>query len=314
MLNSKGGYILGMEVVTPTGMNLDIATEVARSDLGRFGHQVAEDGLERFSYAKVEFTKHQNVEEKLQEMLGYVVESLVRQLPRVLNPIPLLIALPKGIEAVHVREWIIGSALNEYISHVETIQVEGPRVVTHALKAMEKYDALMCVSADSLVSQMASLTEKKAVMSNLNPWGLIPSEGAAGIVLCRKNLIDTLKLTPKAQLGYVEVDDNPADRRGIYRLVQKASRVMDCFGEVYSDMTNLRAHTEDYGFALGSRAEYFTNPNQPKLINELWGTMGCCSSLALIAFTIREHHFKQPASLLIFGENKAKAFVQLISG
>lgn len=36
-------------------------------------------------------------------------------------------------------------------------------------------------------------------------------------------------------------------------------------------MTNLRAHSEDYGFALGAKAERFINPEQPLLINELWG-------------------------------------------
>ncbi|MEF1304871.1 hypothetical protein QTO17_23645, partial [Vibrio owensii] len=88
---------------------------------------------------------------------------------------------------------------------------------------------------------------------------------------------------------------------------------LDSFGEVYSDMTNLRMHTEDYGFALGAKAERFTNPEQPQLINELWGTMGSSSSLALIGFTVKNHHFNQHASLLMFDFNGDKGLLQLLA-
>ena len=37
-------------------------------------------------------------------------------------------------------------------------------------------------------------------MSTNNPWGVIPSEGGAGLILCRRNTIETLKLKPQAQL------------------------------------------------------------------------------------------------------------------
>ncbi|MBW3698162.1 hypothetical protein EK599_21030 [Vibrio sp. T187] len=313
MLSSKGGYILGTEVVTPTGMNLDIATEVAQSDLGRFDQRVSDDGLERFTFASVEFTTQKETDEKLYEMLSYIIESLLEQLPRALKPIPLQITLPKGIDVVKVKDWVGESTYNDCISHVDIVQVGGPSTLLHALKAMERYDALLCVSADSLVSHLDKLIEERSVLSSSNPWGIIPSEGAAGIILCRKNLVDTLKLTPKAKLGYMEVDTGSTDRRGMYRLVQKASKVLDSFGEVYSDMTNLRAHTEDYGFALGARAERFINPQQPKLINELWGTMGNCSALALVGFAIRQHDLNQPISLLMFDQNKEKALLQLLA-
>lgn len=78
-------------------------------------------------------------------------------------------------------------------------------------------------------------------------------------------------------------------------------------------MTNLRAHSEDYGFALGAKAERFTHPELPMLINELWGTMGSCSSLALLAFTVKNHHFNQPSSLLMFDFNGDKGLLQLLA-
>ncbi|NMT04076.1 hypothetical protein HKB22_03910, partial [Vibrio parahaemolyticus] len=94
---------------------------------------------------------------------------------------------------------------------------------------------------------------------------------------------------------------------------QRASKKLTAFGEVYSDMTNLRAHSEDYGFALGAKAERFINPEQPLLINELWGTMGSCSSLALGAFAVKNHHFNQPVTLLMFDFGGDKALLQLLA-
>ena len=54
-------------------------------------------------------------------------------------------------------------------------------------------------------------------------------------------------------------------------------------------MHNSRDHTEDYGFALGARAEKFDNPQQPFLINDLWGTLGQASSLALLCSFTQVH-------------------------
>ena len=57
MPNSTGRYVLGMEVMTPTGMNLDVATSVAKADLARFDQMVGKDGIERFTFATIEYTK-----------------------------------------------------------------------------------------------------------------------------------------------------------------------------------------------------------------------------------------------------------------
>ncbi|HHF3035749.1 TPA: hypothetical protein ACPJ07_000408 [Vibrio diabolicus] len=312
MHNSTGRYVLGMEVMTPTGMNLDIASAVSYADLGRFDQCVGDDGIERFTYAKIEYTKEIEQFEKTCELITRLLDSLLAQLPRSLRPIPLLIAVPASVSLVKVQEWLGESNYAEFVSVVNAVHASGPSFVLQAMKSLDKYDAMMCISVDSLVNSMQTLIDDAMVMSTNNPWGVIPSEGGAGLILCRRNTIETLKLKPQAQLGYIDTELNTSDRRGMFRLVQRASKKLDSFGEVYSDMTNLRMHTEDYGFALGAKAERFTNPEQPQLINELWGTLGSCSSLALIAFAVRDHHFRQPTTLLMFDFHGDKGILQLL--
>ncbi|MGR5381365.1 hypothetical protein [Vibrio harveyi] len=313
MPNSTGRYVLGMEVMTPTGMNLDVATSVAKADLARFDQMVGKDGIERFTFATIEYTKESELFGKTCELTAHLLDSLLVQLPRSLKPIPLLISVPTTISLAKIQEWLGESDYSEFLSVVEAVHASGPSFVLQAMKSMDKYDAMMCISVDSTVSSMQELIDDAMVMSTNNPWGVIPSEGGAGLILCRKNTLETLKLKPQAQLGYIDTELNTADRRGMFRLVQRVSKKLDSFGEVYSDMTNLRAHTEDYGFALGAKAERFIDPEQPNLINELWGTMGSCSSLALIAFTVKNHHFNHPASLLMFDFNGDKGMLQLLA-
>ncbi|MGF1727564.1 hypothetical protein [Photobacterium nomapromontoriensis] len=313
MHNSTGRYVLGMEIVTPTGMNVDIATSVAHADLGRFNQLLSDDGLERFTYSKIEYTQAESLFEKSCEISSYLIDSLLKQLPRSLKPIPLLIAVPKDVSLVKMQEWLGESQYSPFMSNIEAVHASGPSFVLQAIKSLDKYDALMCVSLDSLVESMMSFVNKGMVMSTRNPWGIIPSEGGAGMILCRKNIIETLKLKPKAELGYIDSVLGSSDRRAMYRLVQRASKHLEYFGEVYSDMSNLRSNTEDYGFALGARAERFKNPQQPHIINELWGTMGSSSALALIAFAARNHDFNHAASLLMFDIKGDKAFLQLLA-
>ncbi|MHA2780596.1 hypothetical protein [Vibrio harveyi] len=313
MPNSTGRYVLGMEVMTPTGMNLDVATSVAKADLARFDQMVGKDGIERFTFATIEYTKESELFGKTCELTAHLLDSLLVQLPHSLKPIPLLISVPTTISLAKIQEWLGESDYSDFLSVVEAVHASGPSFVLQAMKSMDKYDAMMCISVDSTVSSMQELIDDAMVMSTNNPWGVIPSEGGAGLILCRRNTLETLKLKPQAQLGYIDTELNTADRRGMFRLVQRVSKKLDSFGEVYSDMTNLRAHTEDYGFALGAKAERFIDPEQPNLINELWGTMGSCSSLALIAFTVKNHQFNHPASLLMFDFNGDKGMLQLLA-
>ncbi|OAJ93042.1 hypothetical protein [Vibrio bivalvicida] len=313
MNGSTARYVLGMEVITPTGMNLEIAQTVAKADLARFEQLEGDDGIERFTYAKIDYTEAQTLLDKTCQLSGYILSSLLEQLPQSLKPIPLIIAVPSEVSLVKVQEWIGESTYSDFISKIDVVHSSGASFVLKAMKSLDDNDAMMCISVDSLVESLGDLIKDGKVMSTSNPWGIIPSEGGAGLIVCRRNIIETLKLKPKAKLGYLDIELGATDRRGMYRLVQRASQQIDSFGEVYSDMSNLRAHTEDYGFALGAKAERFIQPQQPHLINELWGTMGSCSSPALIAYAVKNHHFNQPTTLMMFGPDGDKAILQLLA-
>ncbi len=311
MNNYKAGYVLAVEVISPSGMNLEISTNVAKADLALFEQKNIDEDMQQYICSQIEYTEHETFDEKLYEMVSYIVNALIEQVPKALKPIAILLNTPEETSAIKMADWLGESAHAKNISNVEIVHSSGPSFVLQTIKSMERHDSLMCISVDSLVSCMADLIDQGLVMSKSNPWGVIPSEGAAGLVLCKNNIIDTLKLSPRAQFGYLDLETNSDDRRGLLRLVQRASKRLDFFGEVFSDLTNLRLDTEDYGFAIGARAEFFLNPQQPNLINDLWGTMGRCSSIALIGYAIETHDLNEPVCLLMSDMNSDKAFLQL---
>ncbi|WP_260260668.1 hypothetical protein [Vibrio intestinalis] len=314
MNKSTARYVLGMEVMTPTGMSLDIASTVAQSDLARFEQVEGNDGIERFTFAKIGYTNESKVFEKTCELTGYLLNSLLAQLPRSLKPIPLLIAVPKSVSPMEVQDWLGESEYSGALLSVEAVHASGPIFLAQSIKWLDKHDAMMCISLDSLVESLQEFVDSSMVMSTHNPWGIIPSEGGAGLILCRKNTVDTLKLQAKVQLGYFDTEKSTTDRRGMYRLVQRASKALDTFGHVYTDMSNFRAHTEDYGFVLGAKAQRFANPTDPVRINDFWGTMGSCSSVALLAFAAANHYsINQPASLLMFDYHGDKGLMQILA-
>ncbi|MEZ9051810.1 MULTISPECIES: hypothetical protein [unclassified Vibrio] len=312
MNNNSARFVIGMEAMTPTGMNLDIATTVAKADLGRFDQQVAGDGIERFTYASIEYISSTSLFDKCSVLIESLIDSLLKQLPTSLKPIPLLVNVPGSISAVEMSQWLSECKHCDSISRYEVVQQSGPSYLTTSLAKLNQFDAIMSISVDSLVDDLSDLIEAGDVMSSTNPWGIIPSEGGAGVILCRNNLVKTLKLKPLAQLGYFDLEAANTTRRTMMKLVRNASRKIKNFGPVFTDMTNLRSHTEDYGFALGARAEYFENPQQPTLINDLWGTLGRCSALALLASAIRDAPNSKQVTLLMFDIQGERALLQLV--
>jgi hypothetical protein len=312
MARSVGRFILAADAVTPAGMNIDISAAVAEADVAKFSQQELGDGMDRYPYANVGFVLGETFVERCGGLADIVMESLLGSLPRMLKPIPLLLSVPETLNGHEINRWIEQYDASLGIATVEVVQMSGPALVGKMNQLLEKHDAIMCIAVDSLYDLREQLVNQAKVMTGNNPWGIIPSEGAAGLVVCRKNVVDTLKLEPLAQFGYLAVNDNPLNARNMYHLVQQASTQIDSFGEVYTDMTNLRSHTEDYGFALGAKAEQFINPQQPKRINSLWGTMGSCSSIALIAYATQKHHFQHSISLMMFGVDKGVGLMQLL--
>ncbi|WP_339387899.1 hypothetical protein [Vibrio caribbeanicus] len=311
MSNSLGQYVLEGEVITPCGMNLDISTAVAKADLDRFTQRESEGTTASFVCANIEFLEQTDWFERCGELLLAMLESLFQKLPRSLHTIPVVIGVPESIGAVKLQDWLDETPFASKISYCEVLHDSGARVLKRALTLLDNYDALICISIDSLVYALEKWVEQGKVLSNELPWGIIPSEGSAGLILCRHNTLETLKLTPKSKITYFDLELDTTDRRGMYRLVQRASKHLEHLGAVFSDMTSLRSHTEDYGYVLGAKAKKFTHPQQPLLINELWGTMGRCSLLALMVYAAYYSDIEQPSVLLSFDIDGDKALMQM---
>ncbi|MDN3611783.1 hypothetical protein ACFFUP_09525 [Vibrio ostreicida] len=311
MSNVYGRYMLDADVLTPMGMNLGISLAIAKADLARFSQLESEDGLERFSYAKAEFIKGDQIKDRVIEMTDTLMDSMLNKLPKSLKPVSVIVSIPKAIEPAVLTDWFEGSRHEKWVSKVDISHQGGPGFFHQCLAMLDKQDAVICLSLDSPYSQIDELISQGLVMSNHQPWGLLPSEGGAGVIFTKKNIVDTLKLKPIARLEYFIGQSNPADRRGMMALVRKATESFEHMGEVYCDMIHSRAHTEDYGFALGARSEAFVNGENPILINNLWGSLGRASSLALLGAFSHLHRSSDSASLMMFDNNGDRGLLKL---
>ncbi|MCG9681130.1 hypothetical protein L1D31_00995 [Vibrio sp. Isolate23] len=311
MSNVYGRYVLDVDVLTPMGMNLDISLAVAKADLARFNQQADENGIDKYTYAKADFIKGEEKQDRAVDMIDTLLSSMLSKLPKTLKPVPVIISVPESIENNRLLSWIEESEHAKWLSKIDISHVGGPRFIHDSLSVLNQQDAVICIAVDSLFCDLDSLITESKVMGSQNPWGLIPSEGGAGVIFTKKNIIETLKLKPIASLEYFIAEWNTSDRRGMMRLVRKAGEAFEHLGRVYSDMNNSRNNTEDYGFALGARAEKFTNPQQPFLINDLWGTLGQSSAMALLGSFTQVHKSSDSASLFMYGLNGDRGLLRM---
>ncbi|NOH72445.1 hypothetical protein F0225_14005 [Vibrio pectenicida] len=294
-----GRFVLDTDVVTPMGMNLDLSLTIAKADLARF-NQLQMDNGDKYTFSRMGFIESEDKPKRLIEIIDFLLTSMLNKLPKMLKPVPVFISVPESIDAAELSNWIEDSDHSKWVSKIEIFHSSGPKLIETSLQSLDNHDAIITIAADSLFCELEQLIAQSQVLGNHNPWGMIPSEGGAGVIFTRKNIIETLKLQPMAMLEYFISEPGCNDRRGMMRLVRKASSNFQHLGRVYSDMYNSRCHSEDYGFALGARAEKFDNPQQPFLINDLWGTLGQASALVLLSAFTRTHKCSDSASLLMF--------------
>ncbi len=306
-----GRYVLAADIITPLGINADTSVALAKADLGRFSMHSSPDKLQRYSYTNIEFLQAEQPFERQCELVTMLLTSLLAKIPPSLKPLPLLLSVPEFIDISAMQKWLQQSEFDAWISH-STINHQGSsQLLSTAIASLEELDALVCVSVDSIVQNFTELLAQGKVLGSDNPWGLIPSEGGAGIILSKRVIIDALKLTPLARWQFQLVEKNVQDRRGMLRLVREASKLEAHMGPIYTDMTNQRMQTEDYGFAIAGRGECFTKPQQPFLSNDLWGTTGNGSGLGLIACAVDLHRSDEPVTLFMFDKNGDRSILQL---
>lgn len=308
MNTTFGRFILRAEALTPSGMNLDISLSVAQADLDCFDHRLGDED-QRYTCARAEFIEARTPAEKCIEMIIILINALVVTLPPALKPLPLLLSVPASIDKNMLQKALKMHPSFLDVSSVKITHNGGARFVQEALEYLNTQDLALCIAVDSLFDNLDTLIKEKTVFSTQNPWGIIPSEGGAGLVMAKKNVVDTFKLTPLARFEYFDMECNTQDRRAMMRLARKAALSLPSLGRVYSNMTDTRGDTEDYAFALAAKGELFTQPQQPYLINALWGTLGGGSALALLAVFTQVHTDSNLASLLMFDQNGDRALL-----
>ena len=300
MSQRYGQFILDSEIATSTGMNVELAIAVAKADIDRFS--TYESHGDKYTIAELDYIQSDDLFEKTKQLLIEVLVPLLNRLHISLKPLALVLSIPAPLSHHDIRDWLNESEYSAYLSNITVSKHQGNLFMVECLQSLDDLDAVLCIAIDSTLNEIEGFIENKQVMSAKNPWGMIPSEGAAGMILTKRNVIETLKITPKYQLMFMGLDKASADRRGCSRLIRQACESHSNLGVVYSDMTNQRAHVEDYGFAIGARSEALSNAQNVVLTNEFWGTLGGASGIATIASMNYLHNSEELGSLFLFDQ------------
>jgi len=311
MTDRKDIFILNSDAVLPTGMNLPLAVALARADLGRFDTKKDEyDGVNK-TIGHMDFIQESKPSERVFSVLELLLNSLLNKLHRSLKPLPLLLSLPHSISKEMFDSWFDSSPYTVFISRVSLHHKNGCEFIETMLDEMKHCDAIISISLDNPAADFDSYAENKALFSSTYPWGVIPSEGAAGVVLVKANLLSTLKLTAESKIVDYRVDYDSKDRRGCSRLVKACSNKTNNLGKIYSDMTSSRSHSENYGFAVGARSEYFIEPDHITQVNELWGYLRNASALVCLTLASREISTELSTTLFLFNHEEECAILRL---
>lgn len=302
-------YILDTEVTVPSGINVELAIAVAQANIDLFSSYEA-DG-ETYTLATLAFLEQSNIFTKVTDILTFLLPPLLERLPTLLKPLPIILSVPSTISEHSLLNWIHNSQYMGYLSHITISHNRGNAFIEECLHNGSEPDAVICIAIDSLLDELDALIEKKKVMCKVNPWGIIPSEGGAGMVLIKKNVVDTLKLSPQSQIVFSQFDHDCSDRRGCSRLIRLVSKDFTHLGLIYSDMTNQRSQIEDYGFAIGARSEVMSHEQEVLLTNEYWGTIGDASGIATLATINALHPVGEIATAFLFDQHNSRGLLVL---
>ncbi|UTM59792.1 hypothetical protein L4174_017115 [Photobacterium sp. CCB-ST2H9] len=315
MSATSARYLLSADAVTAAGFNLDVSVAVAQANLDMYETRILGEGDEKATVAPVCYLDtEESVTDRLLSLLTLLVNQLTVQLPGSLSSVPLYVRMPDVATQRMLDEWLAQLQQDEdsqkTISRVVLSHVSGHQHFSEVQKALNDEEVLIAVSIDSPIAKLDELSEQQWLQTNRQPWGVIASEGAAGAILASRSFVEAMKIKPLAVLDSW-CHEPGEDFRLMSRVLRRQCKTVDDFGLLFSDMTNLRQHQEDYGFAIGARGERLVNPEQIILSHSLWGYLGDASLFATLALAVHHNSQHLIRSLFLFGADSSRAMLTL---
>ncbi|MDA9556563.1 hypothetical protein N9R79_03535 [Vibrio sp.] len=317
--------IVSAEAVTPNGFDLDMSLSLSKAKVSPFTQGHHQKTHQKYTYAHAEFIKDDGLENESYDSddpesdskrlhtllvdLEHVLKSqLLTQLQSVANEtnrhpinqfqLPLLIGVPERVDIPHLRSLLQQTLSPTLYSQLIIEPFGGVQLLSLALTLQAQYSALMVISVDSLLCFQEALVDRQLVLSKSSSWGMIPSEGAAGVVLMSSTYRHALGLPPCPMID-VALFSEPGSRGSmdllkLARQIKKQRREVKkdmTFGYLVSDKTGLYQDEESYGFFMGAMAQHCDRRIPPMMLEKYWGTIGqasCCSVLAVIWYELNQ--------------------------
>ncbi|MCP3871904.1 MAG: hypothetical protein GY699_01960 [Desulfobacteraceae bacterium] len=161
------------------------------------------------------------------------------------------------------------------------------------------------------------------ILSDSNPWGFVPGEGAGFCLLASEELLTRQDISAVARIraGFTVLEKNQINTdtvctgEGLSQAISLATRDTGPVDQIICDLNGLRYKADEFGFALLKCGKAFKTPDEFMSPADFWGDAGAASGplfISLAVHTALQGNQKGPANLAATGSDTGERSAMLI--
>ncbi|HEY6880074.1 MAG TPA: beta-ketoacyl synthase N-terminal-like domain-containing protein, partial [Polyangiales bacterium] len=327
-------HVAGMGAITPLGTSAALSCAAVRARLSRAQLDEAEDGV-GYHRALVDalppdLPRLARLRALLASALGDALASLHASVaPGRPRAVPLWLALPEDVRAHDLLDDSMDDLSLSLMEPVRCGQASSLVALKAAVQSIAggRHELALVAGVDvrSDEQSVAALVRAEQLLTDDNAWGLVPSEGAAAVLITSARVRKRLGLPSLGVVAAAAETRDDAERRGLpcigEGLSQACHEVLDALpeqaraGEIYGDLSGLRARADEWGYTaprLATRCRDVTEAHMPA---QWWGDQGHATGMLLVALALydgaRGHASGQHVLLWASSDGDARAAVLL---
>ena len=293
-------HIVGMGGICATGSCTTVSTSAALAGLSRIELGEMDDNTEAH-YARVASLDYELSPLEAAQRLLFAALSECTSVFRDEEPaLPLYLATSlavdvRGGSAKLPARW--SDVWQEAGGHAA-----GLRCLERAIAALHAASVgLACIAGVDVQCDSASLRNLHAegrALTEDNPWGFVPGDGAAAILIATTDACKSLKLQSFGTVRACRSEEEPAAQtnvpctgavltrvgRGVLARLVEGTRV----DAIYCDLNGERSRTDEWGFTAPRLSRFCRDVSRVVAPALAWGDLGSASSLMLIQLAVAD--------------------------
>jgi 3-oxoacyl-[acyl-carrier-protein] synthase-1 len=301
-------HVVSVGAITPLGSSAALSFAAVHARLSRTRLEDGDDGVSYHRAVVDALPAELSRLGRLKALLASALEDALAPLPALQarsaslpRAIPLWLALPEGVRSAEVcaersefgtAMWPVVTLSGGRASGLLALQAAASAIA----QGQHELALVAGVDVQSDKESVAALALAGRLLTDDNPWGIVPSEGAAALLLMSSRLLARLGLVSLGVIEAVAASRDDAQQRGVpcigEGLSQACHGVLDSArqqaraAEIYGDLNGERAQADEWGYSaprLAQRCREVTDAQMPAL---WWGDQGHATGTLLVSLAL----------------------------